>query len=111
MWTGASPLMRMQIVLGFHFVTNASLGTSFPFVLELFMPPCFTAVFPHVCKTFLEFTSKIGGEFCNDRPNEIVDPRLVVMSEVAMFKDPPAVIELVLYRTTNCTRTVIHRSL
>ena len=103
-------MMRMWIVLGFHFVTNVGLGTSFPFVLELFTPPCFTAIFPCVYKTFLEFMSKSSGEFCNDCPNEIVNPRLVVMSEVAMFKDPPAVIELVLYRTTNCTHTVIHRS-
>ncbi len=59
----------------------------------------------------LEFMSESGGKFGDDRPNEIVNPGLVIMSEVAMFEDPPAVIELVLYRATDRTHTAIHRSL
>src|SRR5258707_13981796 len=103
--------MCMQIVLGVHLVTNGGTGTSSPFILEFKMPLCFTAVFPCVCKALLKLTSKSGSEFCDNHPNEVVDLGLVVMSKVAVFKDPPAVIELVLSRATNSTCTVIHRSL
>ena len=80
-----------RIVLWVIGVGNWSPGTSFPFLLEGLYPCWQSTVTTRVCKPLNEKSIVGWHKVLNENPHKVINPWLVVVSEVVRFDASPTV--------------------